>query len=160
MGAARSMAGTIDEIPLPDLLQLLSTSKKSGVLEISGDQGLGRIYLRTGQIYYATIDDSFDLGKRQLVFEVTPAGSAAGLRPADIAVQVRQGFFGEEVQRIQRGREEIRVYVRYPEATRASGIGGWPGLALIRNSMSSIPVMRVASFASALTDTSKPVATR
>jgi multidrug efflux pump subunit AcrB/outer membrane scaffolding protein for murein synthesis (MipA/OmpV family) len=65
------------------------------------------------------IEDSFDLGKRQLVFELTPAGRAAGLREADIAVQVRQGFFGEEVQRIQRGREEIRVYVRYPESTRA-----------------------------------------
>ena len=65
------------------------------------------------------IEDSFDLGKRQLVFELTPSGSAAGLRPADVAVQVRQGFFGEEVQRIQRGREEIRVYVRYPESTRA-----------------------------------------
>ncbi|MDJ0919358.1 MAG: efflux RND transporter permease subunit [Woeseiaceae bacterium] len=66
------------------------------------------------------IEDSFDLGKRQLVFELTAAGRAAGLREADIAVQVRQGFFGEEVQRIQRGREEVRVYVRYPEATRAS----------------------------------------
>jgi multidrug efflux pump subunit AcrB len=66
------------------------------------------------------IEDSFDLGKRQLVFELTPAGSAAGLRPADVAIQVRQGFFGEEVQRIQRGREEIRVYVRYPESTRAN----------------------------------------
>jgi multidrug efflux pump subunit AcrB len=65
------------------------------------------------------IDDSFDLGKRQLVFEVTPAGSAAGLRPADIALQVRQGFFGEEVQRIQRGREEVIVYVRYPESARS-----------------------------------------
>ena len=65
------------------------------------------------------IEDSFDLGKRQLVFELTPAGRAAGLREADIAVQVRQGFFGEEVQRIQRGREEVRVYVRYPEATRS-----------------------------------------
>jgi multidrug efflux pump subunit AcrB len=66
------------------------------------------------------IEDSFDLGKRQLVFELTPAGRAAGLREADIAVQVRQGFFGEEVQRIQRGREEIRVYVRYPESARAN----------------------------------------
>ncbi|NNF40799.1 MAG: efflux RND transporter permease subunit [Woeseiaceae bacterium] len=65
------------------------------------------------------IEDSFDLGKRQLVFELTAAGRAAGLRPADVAVQVRRGFFGEEVQRIQRGREEIRVYVRYPESTRA-----------------------------------------
>ncbi|MDJ0907117.1 MAG: efflux RND transporter permease subunit [Woeseiaceae bacterium] len=66
------------------------------------------------------IEDSFDLGKRQLVFELTPAGRAAGLRPADVAVQVRQAFFGEEVQRIQRGREEVRVYVRYPESSRES----------------------------------------
>ena len=66
------------------------------------------------------LEDSFDLGKRQLIFELTPAGRAAGLREADVAVQVRQGFFGEEVQRIQRGREEIRVYVRYPEAARSS----------------------------------------
>jgi multidrug efflux pump subunit AcrB len=66
------------------------------------------------------IEDNFDLGKRQLVFDVTPAGQAAGLRPADIAVQVRQAFFGEEVQRIQRGREEVRVYVRYPESSRTS----------------------------------------
>ena len=37
-----------------------------------------------------------------------------------MAVQVRQAFFGEEVQRIQRGREEIRVYVRYPESSRTT----------------------------------------
>ncbi|MBT8081145.1 MAG: efflux RND transporter permease subunit [Gammaproteobacteria bacterium] len=66
------------------------------------------------------IEDSFDLGKRQLVFELTPAGGAAGLREADIATQVRRAFFGEEVQRIQRGREEVRVYVRYPASTRTS----------------------------------------
>ncbi len=64
------------------------------------------------------VEDDFDLGKRQLVFELTAAGQAAGLRPADVAIQVRQGFFGEEVQRIQRGREEVRVYVRYPESAR------------------------------------------
>jgi multidrug efflux pump subunit AcrB len=60
------------------------------------------------------IDDGFDLGKRQLNFALTPAGEAAGLSPSDIARQVRQSFFGEEVQRIQRGREEVRVFVRYP----------------------------------------------
>lgn len=64
------------------------------------------------------IDDGFNLGKRQLNFQLTPAGEAAGLRPVDIARQVRQAFFGEEVQRIQRGREEVRVYVRYPEDER------------------------------------------
>lgn len=66
------------------------------------------------------IEDSFDLGKRQFVFELTPAGHAAGLTPAMIATQVRQAFFGEEVQRIQRGREEVKVYVRYPAKARYS----------------------------------------
>ena len=64
------------------------------------------------------LDDGFDLGKRELNFELTPAGEAAGLRPADIARQVRQSFFGEEVQRFQRGREEVKVFVRYPERQR------------------------------------------
>ena len=66
---ARSMAGTIDEIPLPDLLQLLSTSKKSGVLQVRAIE-VGRIFLRTGQIYYATIDDSFDLSARKAVYRM------------------------------------------------------------------------------------------
>jgi len=64
------------------------------------------------------IDDSYDLGKGQLVFKLTPLGQSAGIKPADIARQMRQAFFGDEVQRIQRGREEVRVYVRYPEAAR------------------------------------------
>ncbi|MCC5997077.1 MAG: efflux RND transporter permease subunit [Oceanicaulis sp.] len=64
------------------------------------------------------INNGFDLGKRQLNFALTPAGEAAGLTPGDIARQVRQAFFGEEVQRIQRGRDEVRVFVRYPEAGR------------------------------------------
>jgi pSer/pThr/pTyr-binding forkhead associated (FHA) protein len=68
--SARSMAGTIDEIPLPDLLQLLSTSKKSGVLEVQNEAGVGRIYLRNGQIYYATIDDSFDLSPRKSIYRM------------------------------------------------------------------------------------------
>lgn len=59
-------------------------------------------------------------GKRQLEFALTPAGSAAGLTTQDIARQVRQAFFGEEVQRIQRGREEVLVFVRYPADERRS----------------------------------------
>ena len=59
-------------------------------------------------------------GKRELEFELTDAGIAAGLTTQDIARQVRQSFFGEEVQRIQRGREEVRVYVRYPAEERRS----------------------------------------
>ena len=63
---------------------------------------------------------SADIGKRQIEFFLTPAGSAAGLTVSDLARQVRQAFFGEEVQRIQQGRNEVRVYVRLPVSDRRS----------------------------------------
>ncbi|KPP82081.1 MAG: RND-type multidrug efflux pump permease component [Oceanicaulis sp. HLUCCA04] len=66
------------------------------------------------------IDSGYELGKRQLDFALTPAGDSAGLRAADIARQARQAFFGEEIQRIQRGSEEVRVFVRYPQDERTS----------------------------------------
>src|SRR4051794_26393375 len=69
-GANKPMSGAIDEIPLPDLLQLLSTSRKSGVLSVRGEGGHGRIYLRKGQIYYSTIDDSYDLSPRKAAFRM------------------------------------------------------------------------------------------
>ncbi len=66
------------------------------------------------------IQDTFNLGKRQFDIELTPAGEAAGLLPADVARQLRNSFFGQEVQRIQRGRNELKVMVRYPESQRQS----------------------------------------
>ncbi len=66
------------------------------------------------------IQDSNSIGKRQLDINLTAAGEAAGLTPTDIARQLRRNFFGEEVQRIQRGREELKVMVRYPQASRSS----------------------------------------
>jgi hypothetical protein len=59
--AGKPMSGSIDEIPLPDLIQLLSTSRKSGVLAVRSYQAIGRIYLRKGQLYYCSIDDAYDL---------------------------------------------------------------------------------------------------
>lgn len=66
------------------------------------------------------IQDSVSLGKRQYDIALTPAGEAAGLTPADVARQLRRRFFGDEVQRIQRGREELKVMVRYPRDQRRS----------------------------------------
>jgi pSer/pThr/pTyr-binding forkhead associated (FHA) protein len=66
----KSMSGSIEEIPLPDLLQLLSTSRKSGVLVIRSDLGVGKIYLRKGQIYFASIDESFNTGPRKAMYRM------------------------------------------------------------------------------------------
>lgn len=62
--------------------------------------------------------DSAEKGKREFVFELTKAGLAAGLTPADIGTQLRNAFYGREVDRIQRGSNEVKVIVRYPQNQR------------------------------------------
>lgn len=69
-GIGRPMMGAIEEIPLPDILQLLSTSLKSGVLCVNGPTGLGKIFLRKGQIYYAALDDFTDMKPRKALFRI------------------------------------------------------------------------------------------
>ena len=66
------------------------------------------------------ISDSLSPGKRHFEIELTPAGKAAGLTPASLGRQLRANFNGAEVQRIQRGRDEIKVMVRYPTERRRS----------------------------------------
>jgi pSer/pThr/pTyr-binding forkhead associated (FHA) protein len=66
----RPMSGVIEEIPLPDLLQLLSTSRKSGVLTITSQVGVGRIYLRTGNIYFAAINDDFNVSPQKAIYRM------------------------------------------------------------------------------------------
>ena len=66
------------------------------------------------------ISDDLAPGKRHFEIELTPEGKAAGLTPALIGQQLRAGFHGAEVQRIQRGRDEIKVVVRYPAEQRRS----------------------------------------
>ncbi len=56
-----AMTGKLEEVPLPDLLQLFHTSKKNGVLVVTNERE-AKIYLRQGKIYYAVIDDNHELG--------------------------------------------------------------------------------------------------
>ncbi len=66
------------------------------------------------------VTDSFQEGKREIKLAILPSAQVLGLTLDDLAGQVRQAFYGEEVQRIQRDREDVRVMVRYPEASRRS----------------------------------------
>jgi multidrug efflux pump subunit AcrB len=59
-------------------------------------------------------------GKRELLLHVLPEAEAHGLPLGAVARQVRQAFHGEEAQRIQRGRDDVAVMVRYPESRRHS----------------------------------------
>jgi multidrug efflux pump subunit AcrB len=66
------------------------------------------------------INDGFSPGKRQFDFRLKPEGRALGLTAAGVARQVRDAFYGAEVLRQQRGRNEVKVMVRLPEAERVS----------------------------------------
>jgi pSer/pThr/pTyr-binding forkhead associated (FHA) protein len=67
---ARTMSGSIEEVPLPDLLQLFGTSKKSGVLVIRTEDDVGRIYMRKGIIYFAVINDLDDVPPLKAIFRM------------------------------------------------------------------------------------------
>lgn len=69
-GAGRPMSGVIEEIPLPDLIQLLSTSRKSGALTVASPSAVGRLYFRKGLIYFATIDDDMSVAPQKAVYRM------------------------------------------------------------------------------------------
>ena len=69
-GTTRTMTGAIDEIPLPDLLQLFGSSKKSGVLVVRSEDDVGKIYLRRGAISFATINEDGDISALKSVYRM------------------------------------------------------------------------------------------
>ena len=120
----------VGEIPGAAELKFESSMVNSGlpiVIELSGpeleplrraaDEIKHRLAAYTGVF---DITDSFRGGKQELAYTILPAGEALGLTMADLARQLRQGFYGEEAQIVQRGRDEVKVMVRYPAAQRRS----------------------------------------
>ena len=72
---------------------------------------------------YAGVDeisDSLLAGKQEIKLSILSKAETLGLTMADLSRQVRQAFYGAEAQRIQRGRDEVKVMVRYPSSRRRS----------------------------------------
>tara|TARA_Y100000588_G_scaffold394370_1_gene514469 strand:+ start:506 stop:3706 length:3201 start_codon:yes stop_codon:yes gene_type:complete len=119
--------------PIPGTSEISFQSQSAGSgnaidLELSGDD-MEQLIMATEEVKDSLskiegiidISDSNTLGKRQVVLKsLLPAGESMGLRLSDVATQLRQGFYGEEVQRLQRGRDEVKVMVRYPKRDRSS----------------------------------------
>lgn len=64
------------------------------------------------------ITENTSVGKREVQITLKPKAYFLGLSQAEIANQLRYGFFGGQAQRLQSGKDEIRVWVRYPESDR------------------------------------------
>ncbi|HCC43379.1 MAG TPA: acriflavin resistance protein [Gammaproteobacteria bacterium] len=79
----------------------------------------------------------------ELNLRIKPSAEALGLTLADLASQVRAAFYGVEVQRVQRGREEVKVMVRYPQEERES-IGNLESMYIRTASGDEVPFTAVA----------------
>lgn len=66
------------------------------------------------------ITNSASAGGDEIKLTIKPEAEALGLTMSSLGRQVRQAFYGEEAQRIQRGKDEVRVMVRYPLEERRS----------------------------------------
>lgn len=125
--AWRAETGRIDEAVALNFDSALQSAGGDVELRLSGDDMedlramASRLVAEIGQ-YPGVIEvgDSYLAGKTELSLALTPAGAALGLTLADLGRQVRQAFYGEEAQRVQRGEDDVRVMVRYPEHARRS----------------------------------------
>ena len=147
----RNLTGAI-----PDAVELkfntsLFTVGNAIDIQLAGDNvddlrtAAEKIRLRLAE-YPGVIDitDSFRAGKQEVKLDISPSGEALGLSLADLARQVRQAFYGEEIQRIQRGRDDVRVMVRYTEAERKT-LSSLNQMRIRTPEGSEVPFAKVAS---------------
>ena len=118
--------------PIPDVVELTFSADLLGGGKAIDIQFAGRDLDQLQEVVAAAksklaeypgvidISDSFRGGKPEIKLDIRPEAESLGLSLQALGRQVRQAFFGEEAQRIQRGRDEVRVMVRYPEEDRRS----------------------------------------
>jgi pSer/pThr/pTyr-binding forkhead associated (FHA) protein len=126
---APRMSGSLEEIPLPDLLQLFGTSRKNGVLVLRTDSREGRIYLAEGKVRFANIE-GFDsvrslkavyrmLEWHKGVFALDPPDTREFENPVDASAQeiLMEGFRQQDEYNQLRGRLpalELRLGLKMP----------------------------------------------
>ena len=91
------------------------------------------------------IKDTYSSGKREIKLDILPSAEPLGLRQADLGRQVRAAFYGIEAQRIQRGRDDIKVMVRYPLEERTS-VENLEDLRIRAADGTEVPFSEVADF--------------
>lgn len=91
----------------------------------------------------AEVENDFRPGKRELRARLKPTAETLGVTTDMLAEQLRSGYYGAEAVRIQRGRDDIRVKVRYPLAERRS-LGDVEKIRIRTASGQEVPLLTVA----------------
>lgn len=124
------MSGRIDEVSIPDLLQLFGASHKTGVLIVESAGRQGRIYLRQGKVFYAVIDEDHELGPERSFYRIVTwdSGSFELARPdeSDFLVELEESTESllmeamrqlDEIKRLELPPRETNLAVHVPMAT-------------------------------------------
>lgn len=100
----------------PPIQYVLNATEFSD-LEAAADDLMGQ--LRSYNGVFNVVND-MESASEEVQFDLKAGAESLGITTADVARQLRQGFFGEEVQRLPRDGQDVRVYVRYPAQDRSS----------------------------------------
>ncbi len=157
--STKSIADKLEEYvgPVPDAYRATygtthsegGGSSRVGYGLVSSDPEALRIALLEIKEELASYDivkrtfDSLESSASEVHFTLKPGAETLGITLADVTRQVREAFFGREVQRLPRGGEDVRVMVRYPEAARDS-IDSLKNLRIRAQNGVEVPVYAVA----------------
>ena len=89
------------------------------------------------------VSDTYNIGKEEISINLLPAAKNYGVSMMMVASQVRQAFYGLEVQTVQRDRNELKVILQYPENDRSS-ISDLENMMILTPTGSTIPVRQIA----------------
>lgn len=91
--------------------------RDSATLDVAAEEFAERLKKYNG---VKDVDVNTAAGKAQLSYKLTPAARSLGITESDFARQLRAAVYGAEAVRQQRGRNEVKVFVRYPKDVRSS----------------------------------------
>ncbi|MEE9273208.1 MAG: efflux RND transporter permease subunit [Robiginitomaculum sp.] len=98
-------------------IEYLLNSTNTEVLNLAAEDLMAKLRSYEGVF---NVGNDTQSSAEEVLFELKPGAEALGVTRSDVAKQVRNGFFGAEVQRLPRDGEDVRVYVRYPRSDRES----------------------------------------
>lgn len=116
----------------------------NNIQELKAAKGELKQYLETNSLL-KDVTDNDPSGIKEIKLELKDNAYLLGLNLRDVMTEVRAGFFGAQVQRFQRGQDEIRVWVRYDRDNRSS-ITDMDDMRITAPDGSKIPLREIANY--------------
>jgi multidrug efflux pump subunit AcrB len=139
-GIERLAFFTLEGGPAGNAIEIQLTGQDFDQLSLAADELKDEIKTYPGTY---DISDNFKPGKQEKKIRVKEGARSIGITMRDLARQVRQAFYGEEALRIQRGRDDVKVMVRYADKQRSS-LSGFEEMRIRTGDGQEIPIEEVA----------------